>query len=59
MCPIGQTFMIDPVVVSSGQTFERVNIIDHMRVNGLLCPSTRKPLKRNEIIPNTAIKSLV
>uniref|UniRef100_A0A803M7M8 RING-type E3 ubiquitin transferase n=1 Tax=Chenopodium quinoa TaxID=63459 RepID=A0A803M7M8_CHEQI len=58
-CPLSLDFMLDPVIVASGQTFERSSIqrwLDH----GLnTCPKTRQYLSHTNIIPNYTVKALV
>ncbi|XP_021770150.1 U-box domain-containing protein 3-like isoform X2 [Chenopodium quinoa] len=58
-CPLSLDFMLDPVIVASGQTFERSSIqiwLDH----GLnTCPKTRQYLSHTNIIPNYTVKALI
>lgn len=59
LCPLSLDFMLDPVIVASGQTFERSSIqkwLDH----GLrICPKTRQYLSHTNVIPNYTVKALI
>ncbi|KAK7290368.1 hypothetical protein RIF29_04735 [Crotalaria pallida] len=58
-CPLSLELMTDPVIVASGQTYERAfikNWIDH----GLtVCPKTRQTLSHTNLIPNYTVKALI
>lgn len=58
-CPLSLELMIDPVIVASGQTYERVFIqkwLDH----GLnICPKTRQTLAHTNLIPNYTVKAMI
>ena len=46
VCPISQDIMIDPVVVSSGHTFDRESVLDeHGQLRISVCPLTRAELQ--------------
>lgn len=58
-CPLSLELMSDPVIVSSGQTYDRVAIqkwLDHGLVT---CPKTRHKLSHNNLIPNYTVKALI
>ncbi|XP_073156183.1 U-box domain-containing protein 3-like [Henckelia pumila] len=58
-CPLSLELMSDPVIVSSGQTYNRVAIqkwLDHGLVT---CPKTRHKLSHNNLIPNYTVKALI
>lgn len=59
ICPLTLQLMFDPVIVASGQTYERDSIqkwIDH----GLSrCPVTRQTLSHTNLIPNYTVKALI
>ncbi|GAB4830532.1 hypothetical protein Ancab_020296 [Ancistrocladus abbreviatus] len=58
-CPLSLDLMLDPVIVASGQTFERASI-QRWLDNGLnICPSTRQCLSHTNLIPNYTIKALI
>ncbi|OWM81497.1 hypothetical protein CDL15_Pgr007535 [Punica granatum] len=58
-CPLSLELMVDPVIVASGQTYERASIqkwFDH----GLdICPKTYQPLTHKNLIPNYTVKAMV
>uniref|UniRef100_A0A8R1IGY9 RING-type E3 ubiquitin transferase n=1 Tax=Caenorhabditis japonica TaxID=281687 RepID=A0A8R1IGY9_CAEJA len=51
--------MKEPVIVPSGITYDREEIVQHLRRIGHFDPVTRKPLTENEIIPNYALKEVI
>lgn len=58
-CPLSLDFMLDPVIVASGQTFERSSIQRWLE-NGLrICPKTRQYLSHTNLIPNYTVKALI
>jgi len=68
VCPISLHLMIDPVVISSGKTFDRTSIMsefdrqrDIARQRGInhvrFCPSTREPLT-DVLTPNLQMRSI-
>ncbi|KAF9605653.1 hypothetical protein IFM89_017996 [Coptis chinensis] len=58
-CPLSLGLMLDPVIVASGQTYERAFIqrwLDH----GLtICPKTRQDLAHANLITNYTVKDLI
>ncbi|KAJ6998158.1 ubiquitin-protein ligase [Populus alba x Populus x berolinensis] len=58
-CPLSLELMLDPVIVASGQTYDRVSIqkwLDH----GLsICPRTRQTLTHTNLIPNYTVKAMI
>eukprot|EP00762_Andalucia_godoyi_P002054 ANDGO_02574.mRNA.1 E3 ubiquitin-protein ligase CHIP len=56
-CGILLDFMVDPVVTPSGQSYERIAIVDHLK-NNPWDPITRQPLTEKDLVPNTALKEL-
>eukprot|EP00250_Pteridium_aquilinum_P000360 c10397_g1_i1 orf=149-2539(+) len=59
ICGISKKVMEDPVVVASGQTFERVCIQAWLDDGNTLCPITHKPLSHLQLIPNLTLKALI
>ncbi|KNA21228.1 hypothetical protein SOVF_045050 isoform A [Spinacia oleracea] len=58
-CPLSLDFMLDPVIVASGQTYERSSIQKWLD-NGLkICPKTRQHLSHTNIITNYTVKALI
>jgi ATP-dependent DNA helicase PIF1 len=58
MCPIGFERMIDPVICSDGQTYERVNIEKWFQ-NHNTSPLTNAVLQNKTLIPNIALRNLL
>ncbi|OAY32649.1 U-box domain-containing protein 3 isoform X1 [Manihot esculenta] len=58
-CPLSLELMLDPVIVASGQTYERSSIqkwLDH----GLnICPKTYQTLAHTILIPNYTVKAMI
>ncbi|XP_071706369.1 U-box domain-containing protein 5-like [Rutidosis leptorrhynchoides] len=58
-CSISQKLMYDPVVIDSGQTYERMWIQKWFDEGHDTCPKTKKRLQSFSLIPNTAMKDLI
>ena len=63
-CPVSLELLKDPVVVRTGQTYERSSVEDWIRRGGRTCPATGQPLaEANESIvrmaPNFALRSAI
>jgi len=58
VCPITQEIMEDPVITPQGMSFDRKAIIDWLSRNQR-CPLTKKPLKKEDLITNYALKSSI
>ncbi|KAM4102014.1 hypothetical protein ACB094_05G190700 [Castanea mollissima] len=59
-CPISLEIMSDPVILSSGHTFDRVSIQRWLDAGHRTCPITKLPLPENpSLIPNHALRSLI
>lgn len=58
-CPISSRLMYDPVVIASGQTFERVSIEQWFNDGHDTCPKTQKKLTHLFMIPNYCMKDLI
>ncbi|KAF5186367.1 U-box domain-containing protein [Thalictrum thalictroides] len=59
LCPITLEIMTDPVIVASGQTYERESIQKWFEANHRTCPKTRETLAHLSIAPNFALKNLI
>ncbi|KAL6646047.1 hypothetical protein ACP70R_017655 [Stipagrostis hirtigluma subsp. patula] len=59
LCPITLGIMTDPVIVASGQTYERRSIQKWLDSGERTCPKTRQPLAHLSLAPNYALKSLI
>ncbi|KAL9316229.1 hypothetical protein ACSQ67_017230 [Phaseolus vulgaris] len=58
-CPISLDLMRDPVIVSSGHTYDRTSIAQWINSGHHTCPKSGQRLIHTALIPNYALKSLV
>ncbi|XP_019162588.1 PREDICTED: U-box domain-containing protein 16 [Ipomoea nil] len=58
-CPISLDLMRDPVVASTGQTYDRSSIALWIESGHNTCPKTGQTLTSSELIPNIALKNLI
>ncbi|CAO1944178.1 unnamed protein product [Urochloa humidicola] len=58
-CPLSLELMSDPVIVASGQTYERVFIRKWLDFGYNVCPKTRQTLGHTNLIPNYTVKQLI
>ncbi|KAG4999424.1 hypothetical protein AAZX31_08G059600 [Glycine max] len=59
-CPISLEIMSDPVILSSGHTFDRSSIQRWLDAGHRTCPITKLPLPDHpSLIPNHALRSLI
>ncbi|KAK5775438.1 hypothetical protein PVK06_043331 [Gossypium arboreum] len=58
-CPLSLELMTDPVIVASGQTYERAFIKNWISLGFTVCPKTRQTLAHTTLIPNYTVKALI
>ncbi|XVE82607.1 hypothetical protein DITRI_Ditri16bG0019100 [Diplodiscus trichospermus] len=58
-CPISSRLMYDPVVIASGQTFERIWIQKWFDEGNGTCPKTKMKLAHLSLTPNSTMKDLI
>ncbi|XP_022730634.1 U-box domain-containing protein 13-like [Durio zibethinus] len=58
-CPISLELMKDPVIVSTGQTYERCCIEKWLEQGHGTCPKTRQTLSSPALTPNYVLRSLI
>ncbi|KAK3022263.1 hypothetical protein RJ639_045857 [Escallonia herrerae] len=58
-CPISLELMKDPVIVSTGQTYERSCIQKWLDAGHKTCPKTQQTLLHTGLTPNYVLKSLI
>ncbi|VAH86250.1 unnamed protein product [Triticum turgidum subsp. durum] len=58
-CPLSLELMSDPVILASGQTYERVYIKLWLDEGFTICPKTRQRLAHSNLIPNYTVKALI
>ncbi|KAH7574784.1 hypothetical protein JRO89_XS02G0003900 [Xanthoceras sorbifolium] len=59
LCPISLEIMTDPVIVATGQTYERESIEKWLNSNHRTCPKTRQTLDHLSLAPNYALRNLI
>ncbi|KAI3459958.1 hypothetical protein Pfo_016621 [Paulownia fortunei] len=59
LCPITLEIMTDPVIVATGQTYERDSIQQWLDSNHRTCPKTGQILAHLSLAPNFALKNLI
>ncbi|GER55162.1 U-box domain-containing protein 13 [Striga asiatica] len=58
-CPISLELMNDPVIVSTGQTYERSCIEKWLEAGHATCPKTQQALSSTSLTPNYVLRSLI
>ncbi|KAG9135850.1 hypothetical protein Leryth_002558 [Lithospermum erythrorhizon] len=58
-CPLSLELMTDPVIVSSGQTYDRAFIQEWFDLGLDVCPKTRQPLGHATLVPNYIVKGFI
>ncbi|WOK99842.1 hypothetical protein Cni_G08554 [Canna indica] len=58
-CPISLELMRDPVVVATGQTYDRESIVRWIGSGHLTCPNSGQALAHVELVPNRALRNLI
>ncbi|GAV83593.1 Arm domain-containing protein/U-box domain-containing protein [Cephalotus follicularis] len=58
-CPLSLELMLDPVIVASGQTYERSSIQKWLDHGLTVCPKTRQTLVHTHLIPNYTVKAVI
>ncbi|CAN6274559.1 unnamed protein product [Urochloa humidicola] len=58
-CPISLELMRDPVIVSTGQTYERTFIQRWIDCGNRTCPKTQQKLQNLTLTPNYVLRSLI
>lgn len=58
-CPLSSRMMYDPVVIDSGETFERMFIQKWFNEGHDTCPKTKKKLAHLSLTPNVMMKNLI
>uniref|UniRef100_A0A0D6R5F2 U-box domain-containing protein 12 n=1 Tax=Araucaria cunninghamii TaxID=56994 RepID=A0A0D6R5F2_ARACU len=58
-CPISLDLMRDPVIVATGQTYDRVSITRWIEEGHSTCPKSGQKLLHTNLTPNNALRSLI
>jgi len=59
LCPISSEIMRDPVVLASGQTYDRRFIQEWLSAGNRTCPQTQQVLSNTIITPNHLVRSMI
>ncbi|KAK7379904.1 hypothetical protein VNO78_34180 [Psophocarpus tetragonolobus] len=59
LCPISLELMRDPVIVATGQTYERSYIQRWIDCGNATCPKTQQKLQHLTLTPNYVLRSLI
>lgn len=58
-CPISLDLMRDPVITSSGQTYDRPSITQWIDEGHCTCPNSGQMLSHTRLMPNRALRNLI
>lgn len=58
LCPISHEIMMDPVITKYGISYERSSIETWLQ-NSSICPITKQPLTKQDLICNYALKKAI
>lgn len=58
-CPISFELMTDPVIIPTGQTYDRASIQKWLKSGNLSCPKTGEKLTSTDLVPNTSLRNLI
>ncbi|OAY26371.1 hypothetical protein MANES_16G042400v8 [Manihot esculenta] len=58
-CPISLDLMRDPVIISTGQTYDRSSISRWVEEGHCTCPKTGQMLTNSRLVPNRALRNLI
>ncbi|XP_042425012.1 U-box domain-containing protein 15-like [Zingiber officinale] len=59
LCPVTLEIMVDPVIVASGQTYERRSIQKWLDAGHRTCPKSRQILAHLSLAPNYALRNVI
>ncbi|XP_047324328.1 U-box domain-containing protein 15-like [Impatiens glandulifera] len=59
LCPITLDLMTDPVIIATGQTYERESIERWLSSDQRTCPKTGQKLTHLTLVPNFALRNLI
>ncbi|KAK6937864.1 U-box domain [Dillenia turbinata] len=58
-CPLSKELMRDPVIVSTGQTYDRPFILKWLKAGNRTCPQTQQVLSHTILTPNHLIREMI
>ncbi|KAL6000415.1 hypothetical protein ACLOJK_024111 [Asimina triloba] len=59
LCPISRQIMKDPVILSSGVTFDRLYVQSRLSVSSRICPATDEILEHSYASPNLFAREII
>lgn len=59
LCPISAEIMVDPVILSTGQTYDRHFIQEWLNSGNRTCPKSHQVLTSPTLIPNLLIRNMI
>lgn len=58
-CPLSKEIMRDPVIISSGKTFDRTSIQKWLKAGNRTCPKTQQVLSHTILTPNHLVRDMI
>ncbi|KAI3806178.1 hypothetical protein L1987_22074 [Smallanthus sonchifolius] len=58
-CPLSKELMRDPVILSTGQTYDRAYIQKWLKAGNRICPKTQQVLSHTILTPNTLVRDMI
>ncbi|XP_071717007.1 U-box domain-containing protein 9-like [Rutidosis leptorrhynchoides] len=58
-CPLSKELMRDPVILSTGQTYDRPYIQKWLKAGNRICPNTQQVLSHTILTPNHLVRDLI
>nr|GEW26040.1 U-box domain-containing protein 9 isoform X1 [Tanacetum cinerariifolium] len=58
-CPISKEIMRDPVILSTGQTYDRLFIQKWLKAGNRICPKTQQVLSHTILTPNQLVRDMI
>lgn len=58
-CPLSNEIMRDPVIVSTGKTYDRCSIQNWLKAGNRTCPKTQQVLSHTVLTPNHLVRDMI
>ncbi|KAI3526454.1 hypothetical protein L1887_05707 [Cichorium endivia] len=58
-CPLSKEIMRDPVIISSGKTYDRASIQKWLKAGNRTCPKTQQVLSHTILTPNHLVRDMI
>lgn len=59
LCPISSKIMENPVIVASGETYDRESIEPRLQAGNRRCPMTKQALRHSNLTPNNLLQRMI